>query len=398
MSRPTSSRRARRAHAPGHLAALAAGVGFAAAASLVPFGAAGASAPGDGSGGSAGGTNTSVYTETNQGAGNAVLAYHAKSDGSLVPIGSFPTGGLGTGASAGSQGGVTLADANRVLAVVNGGSNSVSVFFVADSGRPVLLETIPSGGVDPISVTVHGLWLYVLNAGNSTTAASIAGFDLFGGRAVNLPIATQPLNAAASSPEQISFSPDGRHLLVTEKASSTIDVFAVDRSGAAKPAVTTTVAGTAPYGFAFTPSGVAVVSEAAFGGLATFTIDPDGTLTQVSQVADGQLAACWVALTASGHEAFTTNAHSGTVSSYTVSAGGTLTLVNPAVQASPGAGDTDLAVGANSQLYISVQPQIAASAINPGGTLQASTPVVSGLPAGTFGLAATGRIPGSFGS
>ena len=102
--------------------------------------------------------HSTVYTETNQAAGNTVLAYRASSGGGLTPLESVPTGGTGTGKSPGSQGGVTLGDNGRVLAVVNGGSNSVSVFSVDPSGSLRSIETVSSGGVDPISVTVNGWW------------------------------------------------------------------------------------------------------------------------------------------------------------------------------------------------------------------------------------------------
>jgi 6-phosphogluconolactonase len=139
-----------------------------------------------------------------------------------------------------------------------------------------------------------------------------------------------------SSPEQIGYTPNGRDLVVTEKASDTIDVFPVNWFGLAEPAVTTTVAaGTGPYSFAFTPGGDAVVSDAGIGAPSTFSVDPDGTRTQISEVPDGQLAPCWVALTGNGSEAFTANAHSGTVSAYAVAPNGALTLLSPAVKASP---------------------------------------------------------------
>jgi 6-phosphogluconolactonase len=386
MSRSSSPRRARRRlTSRGRPGVVAITTGLAAAAALVTLGAGTASAapafpsfhP------------STVYTETNQVAGNSVLAYRADPGGGLTPIGSSPTGGTGTGVSPSSQGGVTLGDNGQLLAVVNGGSNSVSVFLVEPSGNLQFIETTNSGGVDPISVTVHGLSIYTLNAGNATTAANIAGFNLFGGLFSHHSIGVQSLNPAANSPEQISYTPSGRDLVVTEKGSNTIDVFPVDFFGLAQPPVTTTLAANAgPYGFAFTPSGVAVVSEAAFGGVATFSVEPDGAVSQISQVADGQLAPCWIALTANANEAFTANAHSGTISAYTVAPNGTLSLLSPAVQASPGVGDTDLAV-TNSSLYISDQPDFDVSAITPSGSLSPSVPVASALPAGTFGLAAT---------
>jgi hypothetical protein len=50
-----------------------------------------------------------VYTESNQtpaDGGNSVLAFRVASGGTLASIGSFPTGGDGTGAGLGSQGAV----------------------------------------------------------------------------------------------------------------------------------------------------------------------------------------------------------------------------------------------------------------------------------------------------
>lgn len=332
---------------------------------------------------------TTVYTETNQASGNAVLALRSGAGGSLTQIGSFPTGGTGSGTSPASADGVVLGDGGRLLAVVNGGSDNVSVFAVAPSGRLQLIEVTNSGGVDPISVAVRGGLAYVLNAGDATTSANIAGFDLFGPPFRRQPSAAQNLNPAASSPEQIGFSPNGRSLVVTEKASSTVDVFPLNGAGVAGAPVTTTIPGAVgPYGFEFTPTGVLAVSESATNALATFDLTPTGTLQAISTVPDGQLAPCWVALTADGSEAFVSNAHNGTVSAYTVAADGTLSLRPPAVQAALTPGNSDLAIG-GSTLYIGDPPGIDASSVTPAGTLGASSVAASGLPAGTFGLAAT---------
>jgi 6-phosphogluconolactonase (cycloisomerase 2 family) len=336
-----------------------------------------------------------VYTQTNQATGNAVLAYQTGPGGTLTLVGTYPTGGTGTGKSPGSQGGVVLGDNGTLLAAVNGGSNSVSVFSVSPNGSLQLVQTTPSGGVDPISATIHGNWVYALNAGaaatatNAAVAPNIDGF-IVGNRFLSGLSDVQPLNAAAASPEQIGFSPDGRSILVTEKASSTIDVYPVDRFGVAGPAVTTTLtAGTGPYGFEFTPNGTAVISEAAINSVATFQVSPTGTLDQISSVIDtGQVAPCWVALTPDGSVAFAANAHSGTVSSISVAPNGTLALIN-AVAATTGGVDTDLVVGGNNSLYVSDQPNFESSTISAPGALSTPIDAVTGLPTGTFGLAAS---------
>lgn len=333
------------------------------------------------------GRQSTVYTETNQASGNQVLAYRALPNGALDLLGSFATDGTGTGASPNSQGAVTLGDHGRLLAAVNGGSNDVSVFRVQHDGSLRLLGTVPSGGIDPISATIHGAVVYSLNAGTNTVAANLGGASLFGwGHAWS-----QSLSSGALDPEEVAASPDGRTLVVTEKGSDSIDTFRISHHGAIGQAVTTKVTtNTGPYGFSFLRDGDLVVSEAAYGGLATFSLNRDGTLTQLSQVPDGQLAPCWTALAFGGREVFTTNAHSGNISAYWIGKGDVLTLITPEVQATtPTAGDTDLAVASNGFLYTSVQPVVTASSVLSAGGLGTTTTVASGFPTGTFGLAAS---------
>src|SRR5205085_7774501 len=124
-----------------------------------------ASATATGAGSGAG----AVYTLTNAASGNAVLAFSRAGDGALTPQGTFATGGLGSGAALGSQGAVILSDDGRQLFAVNSGDSTISLFDVQPTGL-ALDATVPSGGAHPISATVHGNVLYVLNA------AGISGF------------------------------------------------------------------------------------------------------------------------------------------------------------------------------------------------------------------------------
>jgi 6-phosphogluconolactonase len=74
--------------------------------------------------------------------------------------------------------------------------------------------------------------VYVLDAGS----ASITGFKVDGvGRVGAVDGSTQPL--LGRNPAQGAFSPTGAELVVTEKDSSTIDTFSVDRAGRAQPGV-----------------------------------------------------------------------------------------------------------------------------------------------------------------
>ena len=105
-----------------------------------------------------------VFALTNQTVGNAVAMYARAADGSLMWAGSVATGGTGAGTGLGSQGALALSDDGRWLFAVNAGSNDVSAFRVSPRGL-TLTSRVASGGVRPISLTVHGDLAYVLNAG-----------------------------------------------------------------------------------------------------------------------------------------------------------------------------------------------------------------------------------------
>src|SRR5262249_31801988 len=105
-----------------------------------------------------------VYTESNDAALNELLVFRPRPDGSLEPLWRVPTGGRGSGAGLGSQGAVTLGADRRWLVAVDAGSDEVSLFFVGDGGRPILVDVAPSGGSHPISVALHDGLVYVLNS------------------------------------------------------------------------------------------------------------------------------------------------------------------------------------------------------------------------------------------
>jgi 6-phosphogluconolactonase (cycloisomerase 2 family) len=338
-----------------------------------------------------------VYTMTNSPAGNAVLAFDRAADGSLTAAGSYPTGGLGTGAGLGNQGGIVLDEAANRLAVVNAGSNEVSLFRVSGDGTLSLTDRVSSGGTSPISVTFSHELLYVLNAGGS---GNIAGFQISSSGDLS-PIAgsVQPLSTGASGPAQISFAPGGRWLVVTEKATNVISTYAVDNNGVASGPVTSTSSGATPFGFGFTNAGTLVVSEA-FGGAAnasavsSYTGPENGAWAPISpSVATTETAACWIVVTNSGRYAYTTNAGSGTISGYAIHQGGLTLLDASGVTGNIGAGTgpSEMTVSRDSKFLFALagaSHQIAAFSIGADGSLTALAGWISGLPAGDNGLAA----------
>ena len=145
-----------------------------------------------------------VYTLTNSPGGNAVAVFARADDGTLATAGTVATGGLGTGANLGSQGSIIVS--GHKLFAVNAGDNSISYFRIRHAGLE-LQDTIASGGVRPISLTVHGDVLYVLNAGGS---GNITGFTVRHDEFAPLAGSTQPLGAGSAGPAQVSFAPKVR--------------------------------------------------------------------------------------------------------------------------------------------------------------------------------------------
>jgi 6-phosphogluconolactonase len=346
----------------------------------------------------AGGEAGAVYVMTNAAGGNTVLAFDRAADGALSPAGAYATGGLGSGAGLGSQGSLVLSENQRWLLAVNAGSDEVSVFAVGP-GELRLTDTEPSGGEHPVSVTARGSLVYVLNAGGS---GNIAGFSLApDGQLAPLAGSTQPLSnggaGAAPGPAQIEFSPDGRTLVVTEKASNLILTYAVADDGLAAAAVVHPSAGATPFGFAFGLQGSLVVSEA-FGGAVNASAASSYTLHGTSlQVASAsapthQTAACWVVVTGNGQYAYATNAGSSSVTGYRVGRDGRLALLDANGQTGltgAGTAPTDAALSTNSQyLYVLTggSPQVVAFRVQADGSLAPLGPV--SVPAGTVGIAA----------
>lgn len=342
------------------------------------------------------GLSGAVYVLSNSAAGNSVLLFDRDSDGSLTPAGSVSTGGLGTGTGLGTQGALVLSENNRWLFAVNAGSNEISSFEVQRDGLR-LVDKVPSGGTTPGSLTVNDDLLYVLNTGG---AGNITGFTVGKhGSLTHLPNSTRPLSGSGVGPAEVQFSPSGKVLVVTEKATNIIDTYTVGKHGLASGPNSQPSAGATPFGFTFGRHNELIVTEAhgGSGGLSatsSYNVSKDGTLSVISaSEPTHQAAACWVVVTNNGRHAYTTNAGSGTISGYEVSHDGSLSLLDPSgASASTGAGSapTDAAVDNSSHhLYVltSGTHTIAAFAVQHDGGLT-STTGATGIPAGASGIAA----------
>jgi 6-phosphogluconolactonase len=269
-----------------------------------------------------------VYVQTNDAQKNEIVAYRRESDGSLMKLDSFETGGSGTGTPhLPSQRSVVLSDDGAWLLVANGGSNSVSLLAVESDGLR-LADVVPSGGGTPTSLAVRGSLVYVANNAD----ANVTGFTIVGGKLEALEGSTRPLSTDGADPAQVSFSPDGKTLVVTERGSNSISAYAIDEQGYADGPMTIPSAGETPYGFDFTSDGTLVVTEA-FGGAkgkaaaSSYVVAEPGQLRPLSaSVADTRSEVCWAAVTKDGRFVYVTNFGDGTISSYSIAANGTIEL------------------------------------------------------------------------
>lgn len=334
---------------------------------------------------------SAVYTSSNSASGNRVLKFDRTGDGELTPSGSFSTGGTGTGSGLGSQDALALTPDGTTLYVVNAGSDSISTFAVRPDGLR-LEGTTPSGGDQPVSITVHRGLVYALNAGSGT----ISGFRVARQGALS-PLAGSTASIAGSGPAEVAFSNDGGVLVVTDKATNTIDTFTVGADGLPGPVQSQPSEGQTPFGFEFDKRGHLIVSEA-FGGapgastVSSYSVSPGGLLSTISpSVPDNESAACWIEVTKNGRFAYTTNTASGSISSYSIGHDGSLGLLEQIAAATgSGSGPTDLAQSAGGRSLFALLPgagSVAAYRVAGDGGL-APADQAAGVPASAAGLAA----------
>ena len=263
-----------------------------------------------------------LYTQTNDPAGNVVQRFDRAADGSLTPAGTFATGGVGLAGLGGRQGAVELSGDGRYLYAVNAGSDSVSVFRTGHRGTR-LIDTVSSRGTAPASIAARHGRVYVLNSGG---IPSVTAYRRLPGGSLS-PIATRALAAGAQGAAQVSVTPDGRSLVVSERISNRLETLPLDRFGRPGAPVLTASSGAVPFGFGISPQGTLVVSEAGASTVSSYRLSAGGALRAVTaSLPVGQGAACWVAVSPNGRFAYTGNAAGG-ISGFAIGRDGSLTAL-----------------------------------------------------------------------
>ncbi len=276
-----------------------------------------------------------AFAMTNATAGNEIVSYERAANGTLRRVGSTSTRGLGIGVDLDTQGPLQLSQDHEYLYAVNAGSDSITVFRV--KGTKLKVQQTIYAGDEPVSLTVNDDTLYVLDG--SVASNSIRGFTRGpDGNLTPIKGSVQPLSSPIAVPGDIEFSPDGRTILVTEKATAVtltpsiaIDSFAIGTDGVAGPAKRNASVGVRPFSLAFRNDNQALVVEsfdASAGRSAVSSYDVrNQTLTPKSEsVGNQQTDTCWIVITKNGRYAYTANFGSGTISSYRIAEDGTVTL------------------------------------------------------------------------
>jgi 6-phosphogluconolactonase len=305
-----------------------------------------------------------LYSATNNPARNAVVWFRRAANGTITQKGTVKTGGKGIAAQQpfgfpieDSSGSIALTSDGKILFVPNAGDNTISAFQITARG-PKLVDRVTSGGILPVSLTVHKNVLYILNEVSGTIFGYRFSKTGFLTPIVNSERALSTVGNLGVS-AQVGFDPSGKTLVVSQRAlpahKGTIDTFKVNGDGSTGPAVPHTADDANPFGFAFagerliisnvgfvaTPPGVMPnpADPTQFTGT-TSSYNLSGTnLTLNNTAPSGARAACWVVISKDKKFAFVVNTLSGTtvpqdigtghnsISRYSIGSDGKLTLL-----------------------------------------------------------------------
>ena len=327
-----------------------------------------------------------VYVQSNDAKSNEVVALARNADGTLKEVGRYKTGGTGSGSVEDNANSVVLGsvdgeaapnhniDNPDLLFVTNAGSNTVSVFRIKSDGLE-LASVTPSGGEKPVSVTVNRGLVYVLNSGefddrfvvgptsileNCTHGQlpSITGFRINkDGVLTEINGSTQLLSGEKESGcAQLSFTPDGKVLVATERiagktnpetfvSDGTFITWLVRADGTLQNKQLIAPTGKGPFGFTFAKDGTMVVAQQNGGAavedggeVISYNVGEDGTLTPNGEPL-GKIGTdtCWVQVTNNGKLAFASSPFGGgKITSMAVNKDGTLSLLHSAASADDG--------------------------------------------------------------
>ncbi|KAF8638173.1 hypothetical protein AX17_002396 [Amanita inopinata Kibby_2008] len=183
-------------------------------------------------------TPSAAYFMNNDPAGNYLFTASIQSTGQMTLVAAYPTGGTGAHAititpdALFSQGCVSVCKAANLVAAVNAGSNTISLFSISSKAPSALTQVgspVASGGDFPISVGFNSACntLCTVNTGkiNNVSCFTVS----IGGGLVPLAGTTRSLGLNQTNPPSgpaftasfVRFTPDDSQVLAIVKGSTT---------------------------------------------------------------------------------------------------------------------------------------------------------------------------------
>ncbi|KAE9400232.1 hypothetical protein BT96DRAFT_975483 [Gymnopus androsaceus JB14] len=259
-----------------------------------------------------------LYFITNEQSGNFVVASDIGSDGTVTLRQAVSTGGLGLHGNEGgvdgpdglfTQGAIKTSAASNMLATVNPGSNTLSLFSI-DPSNPIDIkhvgDPVGSGGEFPVSVAFNkaGDTLCALNGGavNGVSCFQVSsnGLTSLGGttRSLNLN-QTTPATGPAGSASHIIFSEDNTQLIVSVKGvpptPGFLAVWDVAADGSLSQdfnSIAPPQGGLLPFSMTLIEGTNAILATDAGVGFDIFDLSSSSNDSSVVPI-DGQSATCW---------------------------------------------------------------------------------------------------------
>jgi hypothetical protein len=283
-----------------------------------------------------------VYAQTDDPAGNAILAYKRMDDGSVVPVKGMPfsTGGLGitTTFALGpfdSDQEVIVDPSHTFLFATNGGSDTIAVFRIAVDGSltPVPGSPFPSGGSNPVSVGLADNILCVVNKDEDPNHPGqfLPNYVSFRvsptGQLSPMPISTifDPLG---SDPSQALIAPGGRLMFGADFLGGLLRSFRISHDGrlesrAALPLPISVFGGTGkpplPLGLAAHPEKpILYVGFVTVNKVGVYRFSKDGNLTFLTAVPDSGRAVCWLRVNNDGTRLYASNTGDPSISVFDI--------------------------------------------------------------------------------
>jgi 6-phosphogluconolactonase (cycloisomerase 2 family) len=198
---------------------------------------------------------------------------------------------------------------------------------------------------------------------NTAGSSNVVGFHLAHGRLQRIENSLRFLGRNEAGSASIAFSPDGRLLLVTERAANRIDAFRVLANGELSQVVNNPSAAPGTFAATFSPQGTLIVSETGPGGVAngstisSYAVRADLTLQPISTAVPTFGAAnCWNVVTPDGRFVYVSNAGSASIAGFAVASNGALNPLPGTIVGNnaDGATNLDLAISADGAFLYSL--------------------------------------------